>query len=198
MNFLDSEFLKEIEEEMETVPFGNSCFLNENLTTHHETKPRRKQFILLQIDRALEGLQAAKFARDLDAIKIKQCRKKIKWHFWANKEKLRVEIAQCEWGIHKQEKLIRDAYLVISEFYKELKKLPKFTREEFEASEREYWEKRMARTSQLQFQSKGTIDWDIIDQLDKLGLEARVQIDEKNNQKHLLIFKPELQIEEKK
>lgn len=81
--------------------------------------------------------------------------------------------------LEQEEKLIMDAAVEFSTMYSIFTNMPKFTAEEFEQNELEYWKNRLIKDAQLQVLERGTIEAGTAKALNQMGfnpLQLQVEI----------------------
>ena len=140
--------LNDIEQRSSEIPFGNSDFQTDNFVIAGAITPARAyRAILLQLRSRLDAIHKTKFSRDLQKIDIAEMAEQIKsWKTgkW-EKQRLKTRIAEAHYDFSQSEKLIKDAIHEIGLLYNRLQSFSHFTREEFEAEEKQHFEERLTR-----------------------------------------------------
>ena len=175
--------VRDLVQEIENVPFGNSVFQIQQFVAHEETPERTYRKVLLQIDQKMKALMECKFRRKRKEIEIKELKEKIKRATGFKKEYLEVDLEEVEHGLNEEIKLINDALIEIKAYEAVLEKLPVFTREEFEQGELSYWQNRLMKMAELEMKSTGAIGVGSLQSLEQIGLIAV-----RNEQGHMIIF----------
>lgn len=143
-----NEIFEEIQTAFFDIPFENSTFQTEAFVISAEITPERAyRTIGLRLMSKLSSLREAKYAYmktqiDLDEIEFNLKEGKL------NQFDIRRELIKKEEILsssYMTNKLIHDAITDLNTLYKHFKALPKYTREQFEASERQHFEQRLLR-----------------------------------------------------
>lgn len=142
------DIIKEIEDAFYDIPFENSRFQTEAFVIAAQITPERAyRSIGLRMMTKLQALTANKFNQqkvqvDLDEIEYKIASGKLN-EFDVRRELIKKEeiLSQQAWS----EKLINDAIQELNVLYAHFKKLPKYSREQFEAAERLHFEQKLNR-----------------------------------------------------
>ena len=143
-----NEIFEEIQTAFFDIPFENSTFQTEAFVISAEITPERAyRAIGLRLMSKLSSLREAKYAYmktqiDLDEIEFNLKEGKL------NQFDIRRELIKKEEILsssYMTNKLIHDAITDLNTLYKHFKALPKYTREQFEASERQHFEQRLLR-----------------------------------------------------
>lgn len=143
-----SDIVSEIEKAFFDIPFDNSKFQTEAFVIGSQITPERSyRAIGLRMYSKLRALNEAKFVLmkqqvDLDEIDYKINNENLSKFDLRREEIKRQEIlSQKNWT----DKLINDALHELTILYKHFKKLPKYTREQFEQGEKLHFEQRLNR-----------------------------------------------------
>lgn len=132
--------LKEIEDTFFDIPFGNSHFQIENFIVNAEITPERAfRAVGLQLMDKLKALKKAKFADKRLEIDIEEIKEKLTVTHGFEKRRLEIDLAEKEDDRASQLKLVNDAVSELNYLYSLFRKFPKYTREQFEAAEREHY-----------------------------------------------------------
>ncbi len=156
--------------EFRNVPFGNSVFQILNFTDGKESPARRYRHCLLQLHQKINTLKECEFRRKRSEIDIEELKCNIKNALSFNKRRLEVDLEEKEYGLKTEIKLIEDCMVEVNTYKTILKKLPTFTRSEFEGEEQIYWEKRLLADARRELTSTGTIGVGVISSLEGVGL----------------------------
>jgi len=156
------------------IPFGNSMFQITNFTAGQETPERRYRHCSLQLHQKKKALKECEFRRRKTEIDLEEIKEKIdnNKHIYSRYEKMRkeIDIEEKEYQLYNDIKMIKDCLFEVKVYEKILKGLPVFTREEFEASEYIYWEKRLINDARKEIISTGTVSADVISSLENIGV----------------------------
>ena len=143
------KMVEEFEKHYYDIPFGNSEFQITNFVVNSQLTPSRAyRAIGLTMSAKIRALKEAMYSIEKENIDIEEMRENLENE--TNKfEKRRIEIDIQQKLDNRQytQKLGNDAWKELKQLYKYFKVLPKFTREEFEKGEREYFEKSLIRKS---------------------------------------------------
>ena len=167
------EKLKELESLFETVPFGNSQFQNVFMSACQETKARKYRHVLLQINQKLLALKESEFKLRRTKIEISKIEEDLNKAEGFTKELLQIDLEEKKWAMSGAQKLINDALIELNTFNSIRESLPAYSREEFEAEEKEYWKARLVGEAQLSLLSTGHIDLGHMQALKQIGLDPR-------------------------
>ena len=89
----------------------------------------------------------------------------------------KIDLEEAHYRLENEIKLIEDAAIEIKTYENILEKLPDFSREDFENSEREYWERRLLKDAQQELLSTGSVGVGTMKSLEKLDITG-VMIDQ--------------------
>lgn len=172
---MQSEVIKDLEEKMECVPFGQSAFQILNFIAGKEKTPERQyRTILLQMSEKLKALKSTEFARKKTEIDIEELKEKLNSAEGFDKKRKIVEIEEKEWELKNQVKLINDAIEELNVYYSVYEKLPKdITRESFEKAEHAYWANRLIADAEAQLFSIGSIEQGTLQSLNQIGINVK-------------------------
>jgi len=155
----------------------------------HDTPEMQYQQILLESSSLIRNLEEIKLDIELLEAEIEELLASGKKTDEIKAKKKQININSLKLSLSSGEKEL--AYL--QNMYEQF---PKFTREEVEAAQKTYWEKRLSRVSQLQFLSSQTgINWAQLEALQQSNIieEALTEIPKleniKNNVTQLTITK---------
>ena len=159
--------------QFKNVPFGNSIFQITTFGHGQETPERQYRNCLLQLDKKLKALQECKFRRVRLEIDIEELRDKfINENNVYGKRRIEVDIEEKTYCLESEIKLIEDALIEVAVYADILKKLPAFTREEFERAEAKYWKKRLLSDMENEVVSTGHVNHDTIKSLGQIGISV--------------------------
>ena len=190
---------------MEGPSFGMSDFQIKTFNIgNHVMKGRSYRQVLLELNDKFMALKKNEIGRKRIKIQISMLEKKIA----KEKDKDKKELLQCDLeekqlDIDNQSKLILDAMNACTTIYNEFKNLPKFTAEEFEKQEKEYWTRRIMRDAELDTIATGRISAGTASSLERLGFNpVQVQVEilvlhDKTIQKSLGEIKKAAELENK-
>lgn len=136
------DVIKEIEDAFYDIPFENSQFQTEHFVINAQLTPERAyRAIGLRMHNRLRALREAQFSRMREDVDIDELRAKLKLSETNKFDKRRYEIDIQEKLANRAytDKLINDAIKELNVLYHHFKRLPRFTREQFEAAEHEYF-----------------------------------------------------------
>lgn len=137
------DVVKEIEEAFFDIPFENSQFQTEQFVINAQLTPERAyRAIGLRMMNRLRALQEAKFKRMREDIDIEELQDKLASDSCRGRfDKRRLELDIAEKLSHRAftDKLINDAIVELNVLYQHFKRLPRYSRKQFEAAEGEYF-----------------------------------------------------------
>lgn len=156
---------EEIYKEMREVPFGNSVFQIENFCDVFPS--RRKRHILLQLNAKIQALKKCEFRRDRIEVELRRFRRR-----WFKGPLVKIDIAEKEWDLEQEKKLIHDAIIEVNAYKRMLEQIPKMNRIEFEKMERGYWQQRLIADAHRELKQGGTVLVGTLAALNQLGIDA--------------------------
>ena len=133
----------ELEEAFFDIPFGNSAFQIKNFIMNAQHTPERAyRAIGLTISAKIKALKETYYNLKKENINIEELEEKIANPATSKYDRARhkLEIEQKMENRSYTRKLVNDALVEIDCLYAAYKKLPQFTRTEFEAGEKKYFE----------------------------------------------------------
>ena len=151
--------IEEINKANLEIPFGNSKFQNENFVLASELTPARAyRHCLLRLNDRISALRECYYSLQIEDIDIEEMQEKSinETTDKFEKRRLAIRIEQKKVNRISTEKMIKDCYVEIETLYNAFDKLPKFTRAEFEAEEREHYELKLSRDLVLGMQFGGS------------------------------------------
>jgi hypothetical protein len=151
------------------VPLGNSIFQIRNFTDGCETPQRRYRHCFLQLRQKMIALRESQFRRKRLDVDIQEIIEKLKTATNFEHERLEVDLEEKQFYLDIEIKLIDDCMVEIAAYKTEIDCLPKFTREEFENGEADYWEKRLLNNARREMISTGTVSTETIAVLERIG-----------------------------
>lgn len=140
--------IQEIEEAFFDIPFENSQFQTEHFVINAALTPERAyRAIGLRMSNRLRALQEAKFSRLREDVDIDELRAKLEDTELSifDRRRAEIDIQQKLSNRNYIDKLINDAIAELNVLYFHFKRLPKFTREQFEANEKAYFKESLSR-----------------------------------------------------
>ena len=143
-----TDVVKEIEEAFFDIPFENSQFQTEHFVINAQLTPERAyRAIGLRMHNRLRALREAQFSRMREDVDIDELRAKLSLSETNKFDRRRYEIDIQQKLSNRAftEKLINDAIAELNVLYHHFKRLPKFTRQQFEAGERSYFHESLTR-----------------------------------------------------
>lgn len=165
---------KEIKEAINNGPsFGNSSFQTNVFNVgNHQGQARSYRQVLLELDAKFYNLKKAKSALKKLKTEIRILVKKLE----NEQDEDQCSLIECdiedkETDLNHQEKLVLDAITDANQLYSAFKSMPKFTKDEFEKQEQEYWKKRLSLDAQLSILSTGRIESGLANSLLQVGLD---------------------------
>jgi hypothetical protein len=138
--------LSEIEQAYQEIPFGNTEFQNVNFVVNASLTPERAyRAIGLRMFDRIRALKEVEYARMKDNIDIEELEHKISLPETNDfdKRRYRLEIDKKMDDRGYTDKLAKDAIAELNTLYSVFKQLPRFTRVQFEAGERVYFEQHL-------------------------------------------------------
>lgn len=148
------DVIKEINEAFFDIPFENSQFQTEHFVINAQLTPERAyRAIGLRMHNRLRALREAQFNRMREDVDIDELRAKLKLSETNVFDRRRYEIDIQEKLANRAftDKLINDAIAELNVLYHHFKRLPRFTRQQFEAGEHKYFAESLTR------QTKGIV-----------------------------------------
>jgi|SRR3990167_904724 len=142
------DVIKEIEEAFFDIPFENSQFQTEHFVINAALTPQRAyRAIGLRMNNRLRALREAQFSRMREDIDMEELRAKADDQTVSKYDRRRAEIDILQKLSNRAftEKLINDALAELNVLYAHFKRLPRFTREEFEVAEQTYFRESLTR-----------------------------------------------------
>lgn len=142
------DVIKEIEEAFFDIPFENSQFQTEHFVINAALTPERAyRSIGLRMNNRLRALREAQFSRMREEVDIDELRAKIDDTDTNQYDRRRAEIDILQKLSNRAftEKLINDALAELNVLYHHFKKLPRFSRKEFESAEYKYFKENLTR-----------------------------------------------------
>jgi len=140
--------IQEYEEAFFDIPFGNSQFQIENFIINASHTPERAyRAIGLTMRAKIQALKEAYYSLKKQEVDIEEAQEKLASNYHTKWEKKRaaIEIEQKEEMKRDTKKLINDALAELSVLYAVFKKMPRYTREQFEAGERTHYQIRLTK-----------------------------------------------------
>ena len=138
--------IDEINTASKEIPFGNSEFQNLNFVLNAEITPERAyRHCLLRLNNRLNALRECYYTLQLEDIDIEEMEEQIQTANKFEKRRLEIKIEQKKVNRISTEKLVADALEEVNTLYGAFKKLPKYTREQFELGERKHFELKLAK-----------------------------------------------------
>lgn len=170
--------IKEVQEKIKDLPFGNSEFQIRKFIASEYGKARNVRMIYLQVWEKLRTLENNKFDQALKLIELEELESKISRdlfeNIWARKKAV-IELEKAKFNLECANKTIADAIEELKIYHKILSEIDgheKITREDFETEEYQYWVNRLGNTAKRQLASMGTVKEDVLESLDKMGLKV--------------------------
>jgi hypothetical protein len=130
--------LEELEHAFFDIPFENSDFQNKAFVVAAQQTPARAyRAIGLRMHAKIRAVKEFQYQRALNQIDIEEKQAKIADEATSefDRRRLRIEIAKIQEGESWGQKLLNDALRELDCLYAEFKKLPRYTRAQFEAEE---------------------------------------------------------------
>lgn len=143
-----NDILQEIQDAFFDIPFENSKFQTEHFVLNAQLTPERAYRALgLRMHNRLRALREAQFGRMKEEIDIEELQAKIddpQTSTW-DRRRAEIDVQQKLANRPFTDKLINDAIAELNVLYSHFQKLPRYTREQFEAGERRHFELRLTR-----------------------------------------------------
>jgi hypothetical protein len=140
--------LAEIEAAYADIPFGNSDYQNRAFVAAGELTPARAyRHIGLRMFNRLQAVKELQYGRAKEDIDLDEKRALIESagaSVW-DKRRAELEIQKILDARSYQDKLLADALRELDCLYAEFKRLPRYTREQFELEERQHFQLRLER-----------------------------------------------------
>lgn len=136
----------------------------------HGHEARQYRAVLLEINQKTIALKKAQIRRK----RIKSEIDRLSEEFDKEKDQYKKVAIECDiedkaLDLETEEKLILDAATEFKDMYSIFKQLPKFTAEQFETCEIEYWKHRLIKDAQLQVLERGAIESGTAKSLHQIG-----------------------------
>jgi hypothetical protein len=148
------EVIAEIEDAFYDIPFGNTSFQTKAFVMAAGITPERSyRAIGLQMLNGLNNIRSAIYHQRKSQIDIDEKREKLndpEISIW-EKKRIELDLEFSDTTSKYNEKLLNDSIIELNLMYSEFKKLPKFTREQFENAEYNYF------TQSLERQARGIV-----------------------------------------
>jgi hypothetical protein len=137
--------LEEINKDFMDIPFGNSIFQIKHFVLNASETPQRLYRTLgLYMQSKIQSLKDAQYGTEEKIIDLEEAEAKLKFEDNIfEKRRLTPQITKIRDGLESSKKLIKDAMIELDYCYSIYKDMPKFTREEFENAELEYYSKNL-------------------------------------------------------
>ena len=165
-----TEKMKDIQNKMGNVPFGNSQFQIAHFVANQETPERAYRTILLQLDTKYKAMMESSFRRREIEIDIEDYTlQHISAMTDIERARLDVKLERARYNLDAEIKLIEDCAIEIKTYEALLEKLPEFTHEEFERAELAYWEQKLLSDAGREILTTGTISSGVQHALAQIG-----------------------------
>jgi len=176
----------EIKDKLNAVPFGNSQFQIANFIANQDSPERTYRAALINWDKKNQALKECSFRRKRKEIDIVEIQEKLKTSEGFEKQRLEIDLEECEYYLEHEIKLIEDCIIEMKTYEAILSKLPDFTREQFELSEINYWRTRLFKTAKKEIEAIGTVKVETRDALEQIGISVNRN---NTNGKHEITYK---------
>lgn len=153
--------LAEIEAAYAEIPFGNSDFQNRAFVMAGEITPGRAyRHIGLRMFNRLQAIKELEYGRAREDIDIDEKRALIESADASvfDKRRAALEVQKILDQRAYQDKLLADAIRELDCLYTEFRKLPRYTRAQFEAEERDHFQLRLERQCQIGDGAQASLD----------------------------------------
>ena len=155
------------------VPLGDSVFQIEKFIAVG-TPERKYRACVLQLRTKERALKECEFRRrkleiDREEKVEKLCSLKENSY---ERRRLEIEVEEIDYNTSLENDLIEDCAVEIATYRKILEGLPEFTRDDFEASEKQYWLQRLLGDANKEMVSIGTVSKGTLDALENLGVKG--------------------------
>lgn len=167
------ENIKELKEKMKNVPFGNSQFQIINFISNQATPERTYRNVLLQLNQKLNTMQESYFRRKRKQIDIEETKNKMQSAEGFELSRFEIDLEETEYQLENEIKLIEDCIIEIKTYEKILEQLPDVSRDEFETSERLYWEKRLIQNALAEVKAAGRVEKGTLQALNQINIDIR-------------------------
>lgn len=140
--------LEEIRNAFFDIPFNNTGFQTEMFVIAAQITPARSfRTIGMQLFALIKELQAVDRHRDLNQLKAEEIKNRLETEELSKlvRRELEYELADLQDETYHSDKSINDKLHEFSILYNHFKKLPKYSRQQFEAEERLYYEQNLQR-----------------------------------------------------
>lgn len=141
-------YIKEINDAYFDIPFGNTAFQTEMFVIAQQITPARAyRAVGLQMNATLGNLKTLIIEQKLDEISVEEFKEQIQDESVSRFERARAEIKvkNVMDAMEVRRKLVNDSFHELQILYKHFSAMPQYTREQFEAEERLYFEQSLQR-----------------------------------------------------
>lgn len=143
-----NDVIAEINSAFFDIPFENSQFQTEHFVINAALTPERAyRAIGLRMHNRLRALREAQFSRAREDVDIDEARAKIRDPKTSEFDKRRagIDIEEKLASRPFTDKLINDALAELNVLYAHFKRLPRYTRQQFEGAEKDYFTESLTR-----------------------------------------------------
>jgi len=131
----------DVEKRALQIPFGNSKYQIDGIVAESQTPERAYRNLLLNFEQRFLDLKRASINRRKQENKIKQLQKQVTIESDTLKqEALLLEIEEIATGFEYENKLAADCIEELKYMQSMIEQLPEYSREDFEAAEKRYFE----------------------------------------------------------
>jgi hypothetical protein len=138
-----SNVIENINQRYQDIPFGNSKWQMDSLIAAEQTPERAYRHLLINFQKRFNDLKSCSINRRKAENKVKQIQRQIeKETDELILEELSLEIEEITCGWEYENKLAKDCVVELEYMNSMIEKLPRFTKDEFEAGENEHFKLR--------------------------------------------------------
>jgi len=137
--------LQELEKDFMDIPFGNSLFqIKHFIINAAETPERIYRTVGLQMHSKISSLKEAYYTKEEKLIDLEELEYNLKKEENSfERRRIELKIKKTKDGLLSSEKSISDTIIELDYYYNIYKKMPKFTKEDFEKAEFDYYSKNL-------------------------------------------------------
>lgn len=170
---IDQSHVEELKQLMDNVPFGNSEFQIKQFVSSQETPERKYRNALLQAKSKIQALEETKYKRDLLEVDLRELEEKLSVETNPHeKRRHEINLKYKRQQLDDQMKLIADAIFELSAYKQIIDSLPKFSREQFEQAELNYWQQRLLNDAKREYLAGNRVEKGTLESLNKVGINV--------------------------
>jgi hypothetical protein len=160
------------------IPYGDSLFQIDHFIAVGPDG-RKLRTCRLQLRKKRLALEECKNRRKRLDIDRREKEEKLLTAEGYTKERLEIDLDEIQFGLESEMELIEDCLIEVKYYESIIDSLPKMTREEFEADEKEYWTGRLLNDARREISTSGRVEKGTLESIEKIGL--KLGRDDQNN-----------------